>query len=216
MPTSHFSQISVIVEIMFRLRPQSVLDVGVGYGKYGILAREYLEFGVNYKPFQERRIRIDGIEGFPDYIREGQRFFYDDIFIGNASEIIPTLKTYDLILLIDVLEHFTKEEGLKLLKSCSQRAKHIIVSTPFDIGIQGAVFGNEYERHHHQWQKDDFVSFDPITFYTVYHSLFFVIGPEGSKIKSEMNRTNLKLWLRSFFPGLYRFYKKIRYGSVNK
>jgi SAM-dependent methyltransferase len=204
MPTSHFNQISPIVEIMFRLRPTSVLDVGVGYGKYGILAREYLEFGVDYKPFEERRIRIDGIEAFPEYIADGQRFFYDDIHIGNVLEILPGLPMYDLILLVDVLEHFTREEGIRLLTLCSQKAKHVIVSTPLDIGVQGAVFGNEFERHRYQWKKNDMRAFHDVTFFTVYHSLFFVIGQRGLTIKKEMQRTNFRLWLRSFFPSLYR------------
>ncbi len=43
MPTSHLYQISDILEIISLIRPRSVLDVGVGFGKYGLLAREYLE-----------------------------------------------------------------------------------------------------------------------------------------------------------------------------
>lgn len=213
MPTSHFNQISPIVEIMFRLRPTSVLDIGIGYGKYGVLAREYLEFGIDYKPFEERKVRIDGIEAFPEYVRDGQRFFYDDIYIGSVLEILPDLASYDLILLIDVLEHFSREDGMKLLDLCSQKAKHVIVSTPLDIGVQGAVFGNEYERHRYQWRRADLKSFRDVTFFNIYHSLFFLIGQQGVKIKKDMKRANFRLWLRSLFPSLYRFYKKIRYGK---
>lgn len=43
MPTSHPNQINEIIQIAELLRPASVLDVGVGYGKYGFLLREYLE-----------------------------------------------------------------------------------------------------------------------------------------------------------------------------
>jgi SAM-dependent methyltransferase len=217
MPTSHFRQISKIVEIIFRLRPKSVLDVGIGYGKYGMLAREYLESGVDYKPFEERRIKIDGIEGFPEYVRDGQRFFYDNIFIGNALELLPGLPSYDLILLIDVLEHFTKEDGLELLQCCAQKARHVIVSTPSDIGVQEAVFGNEYERHRYQWRKNDLQPFDHVTFFRVLHSHFFVIGPEGQRVKREMLVTGFKLWVRSFLPlSLYRAYKKLRNPSRNQ
>src|SRR5258705_3003535 len=41
MPTSEHWQIPRVVDVLVRERPQSVLDVGAGYGKYGLLAREY-------------------------------------------------------------------------------------------------------------------------------------------------------------------------------
>jgi SAM-dependent methyltransferase len=214
MPTSHFSQISKIVEIIFRLRPVSVLDVGIGYGKYGMLAREYLEFGIGYKPFQERRIKIDGIEAFPDYIGDGQRFYYDNIYQGEALEILPRLGSYDLILLVDVLEHFEREQGIALLEACAKKSQHTIVSTPHDIGVQGAVYGNEFERHRYQWKKSDFAIFKDVTYFRIYHSLFFVIGPRGKGIRDEMQRANFKLSLRSTFPAFYRWYKKLRYGKT--
>jgi hypothetical protein len=44
MPTSHPSQLNEILEVVLKTRPRSVIDVGVGFGKYGVLCREYLEF----------------------------------------------------------------------------------------------------------------------------------------------------------------------------
>jgi hypothetical protein len=208
MPTSHHRQISKIVEIVLLLRPQSVLDIGTGYGKYGILAREFLEFWLEDKPYEERKIRIDGIEAFPDYITAGHRYYYDEIHIGNALDIVPTLGAYDLILIIDVLEHFTEKDGLELLKQCAARGKHVLVSTPLDVGEQGAVFGNDFERHHFQWKKRHFRNFSPLTFFWNYHSLLLVIGQEGKRIKKVMTFAGLKIRFRSHFPGLYRFYRK--------
>src|ERR1700675_2191381 len=101
MPTSHYAQIGKIVEMMFLLRPRSVLDIGIGYGKYGVLAREFLEFWLEYKPYQERKIKIDGIEAFPEYVNAGHRYYYDEIYIGNALNIVSGLGQYDLILIID-------------------------------------------------------------------------------------------------------------------
>ena len=39
MPTSEYVQIPKVVEVIARLAPRTVLDVGAGYGKYGVLAR---------------------------------------------------------------------------------------------------------------------------------------------------------------------------------
>lgn len=206
MPTSHFNQLSKVVEIIFRLRPTSILDIGIGCGKYGILAREYLD-----RPFEERRVQIDGIEGFAPYVKEGQRYYYDSIYIGNALDLLPGLGQYDLILIIDVLEHFTREDGLAILTLSRQKAKHVLISTPLDISVQGPAYGNEYETHRFQWTKRHLKAFGPVTFFRVYQSLFCVLGPDGGKIKRIMRWTNFKLWLRSFFPALYRAYVKVRY-----
>ena len=197
---------------MVLLRPHSVLDIGIGYGKYGVLAREFLEFWLEYKPYEERKIKIDGIEAFPQYVNAGHRYYYDDIHIGNALDLVPTLGQYDLILIIDVLEHFTEKDGLELLRQCKSKGKHILVSTPLDIGDQGAVFGNEFERHRFQWKKKHFVLFSPVTFFWNYHSILCLIGPEGRHVKRVMSFVGLKIKLRSTFPELYLFYrKKIRH-----
>jgi predicted SAM-dependent methyltransferase len=56
---------------------------------------------------------------------------YDKIYIGDALNIVPTLdKKYDLILLVDILEHFDYDDGIRLLKMCEQQASNTIISTP--------------------------------------------------------------------------------------
>ena len=51
--TSNPMQISFVLDAILQLNPSSVLDIGCGSGKYGVLLREYLP-----------KARIDGIEGF--------------------------------------------------------------------------------------------------------------------------------------------------------
>jgi hypothetical protein len=206
MPTSHYLQISKIIEVISLLRPQSILDVGIGYGKYGILSREYLEPWTDHP--LTRSIRIDGIEAFPAYVGPGQRYYYDQIYFGNALDVLPTIDSYDLILLIDVLEHFSYGDGLRLLELCASKSRHVLIATPFDIDIQEAVFGNEFERHRFQWKKKHFHRFFPGSFFFNYHSLSCLIGPESKSIAAKMRTTHLKLTLRSWFPGSYLFYKK--------
>ena len=109
MPTSHLHQINEIVELIVLTNPQTVLDVGVGFGKYGALAREYLELRDGRNQYHDWQRRIDGIEVFPDYLTPLHDYIYDTVHVGNATEIMPALNLrYDLVLLIDVLEHFTK------------------------------------------------------------------------------------------------------------
>ena len=52
--------------------------------------------------------RIDCIEAFEKYITPAHKYIYNNIYIGNATGILPALDHhYDLILMVDVLEHFT-------------------------------------------------------------------------------------------------------------
>jgi len=167
MATSHPFQINEIVSIIRAANPKALLDIGVGFGKYGFLAREYLELWDGREKYNEWTRTIDGIEIFPEYITPLQHYIYDNIFIGDAIEILPRLQThYDLTLLIDTLEHFDKADGIKLLKECLLRSDNILISVPIDIGNQKAAFGNFYETHRFQWETHHFAE--------VSKGLFFV------------------------------------------
>jgi hypothetical protein len=163
MPTSQHFQISKIVNLIVHLAPASVLDIGPGFGKYGFLCREYLDCwtdrGQGYGKFSTR---IDAIEVFEKYLTPVHRFIYNRVYIGNALDLLPTLETdYDLTLMIDVLEHFEKDEGKRLLMSALAKTKSLLVSVPRDLGSQGALFGNEHEAHRAEWTAQDLLSLAP-------------------------------------------------------
>ena len=129
MPSSHWYQLNEIMELIIFTQPKNILDIGVGFGKYGFLSREYLELFDGREKLWDWKIIIDGIEIFQDYITPLHKIVYDQIYIGNVMDILPTLeKKYDLILLIDVIEHLNFDEGKKLIEMCQQHAKNIIIS----------------------------------------------------------------------------------------
>lgn len=64
MPSSPYQHISKIMDIIYNLSPNSILDVGSGFGKYGLLSREYLELWDGRQKYQEFLRRIDGVEVF--------------------------------------------------------------------------------------------------------------------------------------------------------
>ena len=118
------------MELIVLTDPKSILDVGVGFGKYGYLSREFLELWDGREEYCVWKRRIDGIEVFKDYITPIHEFIYDHIYIGDAVDILPTLEIkYDLILLIDIIEHFDYERGMKLLEECMKRGRNVIIST---------------------------------------------------------------------------------------
>lgn len=161
MPTSWYQAIPGIMSIILQEQPESVLDIGIGFGKYGFLLRENLDIAHERYYKSEWKTKIDGVEVFKDYINPIHEYIYNNIYIGNIVELIDSLPKYDVILLIDVLEHFTKEEGLSLLHELvSKSRKALIISTPKYPDEQLEYRGNKFEEHKSRWSILDFSAFD--------------------------------------------------------
>ena len=189
MPSSHYFQLNEIVDIIALTNPQKLLDIGIGFGKFGFLAREYLELWNEEKEYHDWNRQIDGIEAFEPYITPVHRYIYNNIFTGNAIEILPCLKDkYDLILLIDVLEHFKCEDGLKLMEQCRKTARNILVSVPLTLSEQGTVYGNPFETHYCAWKKKDFDFVQEKFFVKNPKSLICFIGDDSMEIKKILKK----------------------------
>lgn len=159
MPSSQHYHISKIMDIIIALKPFSVLDVGTGFGKYGVLCREYLELWDGRTEYEFIR-RVDGVEAFENYITPLHKFIYNNIYIENIIDLVKKLDyKYDLVLLIDVLEHFSKEEGVWLLNNLLSKNKGILISTPKKPSAQKEVFDNVFETHKSLWKKEELISF---------------------------------------------------------
>ena len=147
MGTSCWAHISTAIDWIREVNPRSVLDVGVGFGKWGFLCREYLDV-FNGRHFREDwKIRIIGIEGFEKYLHPASRYIYDDIVIGDAIEEIEKVGEFDLVIMADILEHFTSSKAEFMLTQAVARSRAVLIVTPTTHWPQGAVHGNEYERH---------------------------------------------------------------------
>lgn len=120
-----------------------------------MLLREYLELWDGRYEYSFKR-RIDAIEVFPDYITALHNFIYNNVYHGNVFDYVDMIDyRYDLVLLIDVLEHFDFPMGKKLLKKLLQKHKAVIVSTPKDPKTQYDLFGNVYETHRSRWTREE-------------------------------------------------------------
>ena len=70
MPTSNWQNISFNIELIRKLEPHSILDVGVGFGRWGILFREFLELW-NYGNYDGKgKRKIEGVEIFKKNLTE--------------------------------------------------------------------------------------------------------------------------------------------------
>ena len=146
MPTSGHAQISLILEIVHRLKPGSILEIGTGYGKYGALLREYFP-----------NAHIEGIEGHARYVGTLHDVVYNVVHIGDARAILAGLnRSFDLVLMIDVFEHLTREDGTRVLQECHRLGKSIIISVPATWDAQDGGEVNPYETHRAQYAAADF------------------------------------------------------------
>lgn len=145
MPTSYLDNIPATIRGVWAVKPRSILDIGIGYGKYGLLCREYCE----------RLERIDGVEVWEPYVRSIQRAIYDHIAIGDVRQLPDDdLAGYDLYLMVDVIEHFEKAEGKALLDRLLGFGGAVLVNTP--IVDYRAHYENPYEDHQSHWTIGDF------------------------------------------------------------
>ncbi len=162
MPTSTFSHIPTFCFFLQKTKPESFLDIGLGNGKMGFIARDWLDVmhGGRFRK-KDWKVKIDGIEIFPDYIQAHQKAIYDNIYIGDALEVIDGLANYDLIYIGDVLEHFTKEKAWQMLDKCAEHStKYIILSIPLgENWTQPEIYGNPYEEHKSFWSFEEFEPF---------------------------------------------------------
>ncbi len=158
MPTSFYSNLTSLCSLIESLAPSTILDIGVGNGRFGFLARDLLDV---MHLSDKWKTRIDGIEVFPDYIKDHQRYIYDTIHTGDAIDVIDRLGNYDFIYLGDVLEHFTKADGWILLdKVAAHCAGYIGMGIPIGGNWeQEEIYGNPYEEHKSVWELSDFNPF---------------------------------------------------------
>lgn len=194
------------MELIAATSPKSILDIGFGNGKYAFLAREYLEIWNGFLKREDWERRIDGIEVFEDYITPLHYALFDNIYIGDATEVLPGLNvSYELILLIDVLEHFGYEEGMELLEACTKKGRNVIISTPKDIGVQGELYGNPFEAHRFQWTKKQFSVFKSKFFVPNCFSYICFIGDDAPRVKERCRALNLRAALSDFKEYFPRF-----------
>jgi len=164
MPTSVPYSIPIVAGIARQLRPRSILDVGIGFGKYGFVLREYTDIWEMSSVAQYDRAKwktqIDGVDATPQYITPMHRFLYDDIHVGDIRTIVDSLPQYELIIMGDLLEHFEKDEGFALIeKLLAHTRKCLLLIFPNQCAVNLDVLDNPLEAHRSSWSCRDFERF---------------------------------------------------------
>lgn len=178
MPSSLPATIQHIIKFYEKELPSRILDVGFGWGKYGLLAREYLNGKVDLE-------RLDGIEVWKPYIGPIQRAIYDNIYEIDVRNFVPEIN-YDLVLMVDVIEHMDKSDGLEVFNKLRSITKYIIVSTPMGFSYQGEEFNNPYEVHRSGWMPNEFDN----TVQVLSNDMQFVLFLKGGLYEDKHNNSN--------------------------
>jgi cyclopropane fatty-acyl-phospholipid synthase-like methyltransferase len=146
MPSSYADSIPGIVHSMIDAAPGTVMDVGPGWGKYGLMAREYLP-----------ALRVLSALEVPEGRKDIQEAIYDIVITADVRELEAAFwldLPFDLVMMIDVIEHFTEEDGHRILDEILASDAKVLVSTPkewFDQIEDAERLGNPHERHLSLW-----------------------------------------------------------------
>lgn len=158
MPTSHYSKIPIVFNQIEQVWPfDSMLDIGPGFGKFGLVARE--RYDVRFKRYDRKdwQLKLDCVEIYGPYITPAHEFIYNSIYIGDIYNTVAHLKDYDVVMMIDCLEHLEKKDGEKVVEALGKITKKLLIfSFPsFFKGNEGRGWPNQYELHRCLWTKED-------------------------------------------------------------
>lgn len=136
---------AVTVAAQIAPTPRRILDVGCGFGKYGVLLREYLD------PTPQ----VDGIEMWEPYVEPHRlKGIYTTLRVGDALHLKRAdLDPYDMVMMGDVIEHMDKDAALAFL---SRVSGSVVIATPvafFQAGHEGLP---PTESHVSHWDRKTF------------------------------------------------------------
>lgn len=157
-----------IIEFWITQRwPETLLDIGAGAGRYGITAQHMYRTKQLTFP-----IHTTAVEVWEPYIKEHNLHKkYDEVICIDARDIENW--DYDLVIFGDVLEHMSREDGIKIWNKAKEQARAAIISIPLGHHPQGDIAGNQYECHvGDDWSVEDVLAtFDGIVDYKVFEQV---------------------------------------------
>lgn len=157
MPHSNHFPMTLMLEHIVKLEPSKVIDIGVGFGKWGYLTREALDFCRGRLERPDWKVVIHGVEVFP-YRSPIHDWVYDRILREDILAVADDIKGYDLVIMGDVIEHLEKRDGLALLRNLLAQNRNVLLSTPLQYFTQ-EIADNEHEHHLSHWKLRDFEDF---------------------------------------------------------
>ena len=158
MPLSNYKITSkLMLEVKTITGIKSVLDVGAGFGKYGVLLREHLDISHGRYAKEEWQVVINAIEYYKPYITPLHKYIYNEIFISDVYDIVDFIQDYDCILIIDCIEHMNKSKGKEVLRKLYNKCnKLFLISFPTTCNKEeNSCWPNHRETHRCLWTVEE-------------------------------------------------------------
>lgn len=146
---SHLYELeSFVMRLIPKDRKISVIDIGCGKGIWGYLlcaSRENMTY-------------LCSIDITPTYLKfVKERNVYDDLVLCDCTCLPFRDRSFDLVLLSEVLEHLEKKEGYAVLEQLERIARQLIIITvPQGLLKQEGVGGIDAEKHRSAWYANEF------------------------------------------------------------
>lgn len=97
-----------------------------------------------------------GVDGFDPYLEGNKKNNIHSTYIkSNIFDISFPEKSFDCAILLDVIEHFEKDDFLKFISKLEKITKKIIIFTPNGFVKQDKYDGNDYQIHKSGWTAED-------------------------------------------------------------
>ena len=98
-----------------------------------------------------------GVDGYEEYIKVAKRNgTHDEFILGDIKNLEFEEKSFDAVLLIEVLEHLEKPDAVKLLEKAEKWArKKLIITTPNGFVNQSVLDNNVLQTHLSGWSVED-------------------------------------------------------------
>jgi ubiquinone/menaquinone biosynthesis C-methylase UbiE len=121
---------------------ESVLDMGCG----------------SDSPIQNCNVKFSlGVELFDPYLAESKKKkIHTEYLKADIKSVEFKPKSFDCVMCLEVLEHMTKEEGLKLIEKMKKWArKKVIITTPNTFVWQDEIDNNPLQAHVSGWSAKE-------------------------------------------------------------
>lgn len=128
----------------------TILDCGIGFGEMALRLRTHYRF--KGTPF------VVGLDLHEPYVRVHSTLgLYDKVHNCSVTSIPYTDDFFDIVLAIELIEHLSNEEGLKMLNEVERVSKgQVIITTPHGFTATKERWGNPHMEHVSGWHPMDF------------------------------------------------------------
>ena len=139
----------ILEKLCLEVSPQSLLDVGCGSNS-------------PIHRFSGKIPETVGMDGFqPSIDQASKKGIHKNYIVGDVmkSLAVTPSKSFDVVIAIDVIEHFEKEPGWFFLSELERVAKkRVIIFTPNGFLPQGEYDENPHQLHRSGWEVSEFIA----------------------------------------------------------